>query len=224
MSMNTACFNKSRSLFTGLFLAVAASLCSITAKAQTSVGVYVSPEINRAYNYFNEGPAKDLGATVGISVQTGLSQRISFIYGVHYAAKRFDSNGYRSSINIGGETSLTNVNSVRYASQNFEVPLQVRYGFAEKTSKLTPYVQAGIVGIWTASAKNKYTTQEGTTFETKPNISGSRTNVSGEGGIGIAYRINELLELNVQPTIRFEFDSPIFISRIGLGTALFYKF
>jgi len=59
-------------------------------------------------------------------------------------------------------------------------------------------------------------------FEGEPQP--SQFKLSPEVGVGVAYRINEKLGLNVQPTLRMQLESPTFISRIGLGTTLFFKF
>lgn len=193
--------------------------------AQTSVGVYISPDINRGRNYFNEGPINSFGVSLGLNAQTSLSEHFSLLYGIQYAPKRFDSSGYRSSVIIAGRSALTDVTSVKSRHQLIEVPLQVRYGFMGRDAKLVPYLQVGVVGSRLMSIENEYATENGESFKAEPAISSSaRNNLSGELGAGVAYRLSQQLELNIQPTVRMEFDSPLFFSRLGLGITLFYKF
>lgn len=210
-----------------LFLTVLGILLSISVFAQTAIGVYVSPDINQNSSYFGFESGKrvsSFGVTLGLIAQTGLSERFSVLYGIQYAPKHFTSNGYIASMTVSGVGTLTDMTSFESREQHIEVPLQIRYGILGRNSRLIPYVQAGVVGTWLANVKDTYTTENGETFETEPNLSGVRTNLSPEVGVGVAYRVNEQVELNIQPTLRSEFDSPILISRIGLGTTLFYKF
>lgn len=198
--------------------------------AQTAVGVYVSPDINRTVNPFDTGkPGNDLGVTLGLSVQNKLTERLSLLSGIQYSLKKITYKGLISSMTVDQEGTVPDMSFYQSRQHFIEVPLQLRYELTSKGTRLIPYVQAGVVGTWVTSIKNEYANESGDRIETKPKIVASRFNPVPEVGVGVAYRISEHLGFNVQPTIRMEFDNPMYrspvsISRLGLGTTLFFKF
>ena len=188
--------------------------------AQTAVGIYVSPDINRASSIITgDKPSNNFGVTLGLAFQTSLSERLSVLYGLQYAPKRVVFEG---DFPFAHKSNMINITTIKSRQQFVEAPLQLRYALSGRDARLTPYVQAGVVGHWRASIDNEFSNDNGKQFESEPQP--SEFNVSPEVGVGVAYRINDQLGLNVQPTLRMQLESPTFINRIGLGTTLFFKF
>jgi len=188
--------------------------------AQTAVGIYVSPDINRATSILvGNKPVNNFGVTLGLSFQTSLSKRLSVLYGLQYAPRRVSFKGNFIFVDKGNAINIT---SIKSRQQFLEVPLQLRFALSGRGARLTPYVQAGVVGHWRTSIRNEYSNDRGKQFEGEPQP--SQFELSPEVGVGVAYRINDNLGLNVQPTLRMQLENPTFISRIGLGTTLFFKF
>ncbi|WP_187632232.1 outer membrane beta-barrel protein [Hymenobacter lutimineralis] len=206
-------------LFAGLLLTT--PVC-----AQTAIGVYTSPDLNRSPDYFTTGKTSSkLGITTGLAVRTGLSNRWSVLYGVQYAAKQVVSTGYLASLTVTGvQETLTEVVGVKQRQRLIEVPLQLRYGLSSGNSRWTPYVQAGVVGSWVLRGETEYNSRRRSEAVTIPLDVSSGLGIATEAGVGVAYSLGKHLEVNVQPTFRLELDDAPSISRLGLGTTLMYKF
>ena len=198
-------------------------LLTLHAWAQTKVGIFISPEINRGENYFQKGESvNDVGLSLGIAAETDLGQRFSLFYGVVYNNLDFVSEGNINQIALSGEGTLVNLRSFEQSQDVLEVPIHLRYFILSTSGKFSPYIFAGLTNSFILKAENKYIADNKTVE--RDASEDSRYNLSPELGLGLKYKITESIQLNVQPTFRFELNQPITLSKAGLGIGILYKF